>query len=245
MKQGIFTITENRKIAKDIYIMSMEGDTSAFTRPGQFANLEVKGFYLRRPISVYDWEDGKLVMIYKVVGEGTQAMSEMEVGEQMDLLTGLGNGFDTAKSGDTPLLVGGGVGVPPLYALAKKLIAEGKTVKAILGFASAEDVFCEEEFKALGVETVIVTADGSYGKKGFVTDALKDVEPYTYFYTCGPKAMLQALCEQCTTSGELSLEERMGCGFGACMGCTCETTKGEKKRICKEGPVLEKEEIVW
>lgn len=245
MKQSLFTVVENRRIAKDIYFMALEGDISSFSRPGQFANLQLRGFYLRRPISVYDWSEGRLELIYKVVGEGTLAMSKLSCGESLDLLTGLGNGFDTAKSGAKPLLVGGGVGVPPLHALAKQLVAEGKQVKVIMGFGTAEEVFCEQEFKALGAEVIVMTDDGSYGHKGMVTDALSEIGEYSYFYACGPKPMLKALSAQSVTGGELSLEERMGCGFGACMGCTCETTKGEKKRICKEGPVLEKEEIVW
>ena len=223
--------------------MELKGDVSDITSSGQFVNIKLDGFYLRRPISVNDCENGVLTIIYKVVGKGTEQMAEMQVGEKLDVLTGLGNGYDLSLSGDKPVLLGGGVGVPPLYMLCKKLIAEGKKVSVILGFNTKDEVFCEEDFKKLGADVYVTTADGSYGIKGFVTDALKDID-YSYFYTCGPEPMLKAVFKSTNTSGQFSFEERMGCGFGACMGCSCKTITGYK-RICKEGPVLKKEEILW
>jgi dihydroorotate dehydrogenase electron transfer subunit len=223
--------------------MTLSGNTDEITKTGQFVNIKIEGNFLRRPISVCDWEEGKLTLIYKVVGDGTKKMSEYKEGKVLNILTGLGNGYDTEKSGEKPLLLGGGVGVPPLYALCKKLVREGKKPTVILGFNGREDVFFEEEFKALGACVKVTTADGSYGINGFVTDALGGID-YTYFYTCGPEPMLKAVFNKTTTSGQFSFEERMGCGFGACMGCSCKTVTGYK-RICKEGPVLEKEEILW
>lgn len=243
MKQSIFTVTENRKIASSVYEMTLSGDTSAVTAPGQFVNIRLDGFFLRRPISVCDCESGTLRLIYKVVGNGTQAMSKLQNSTELDVLTGLGNGYNTGKSGDRPLLLGGGVGVPPMYMLAKKLISEEKDVTVILGFNTENEVFYENEFQALGAKVLVTTADGSKGIKGFVTDAMDKVD-YTYFYTCGPEPMLKAVYNKSTTSGQFSFEERMGCGFGACMGCSCKTKYGNK-RICKDGPVLEKEEIIW
>ena len=244
MKQTYFEIIENRKIAEGIYLLRMQGDTSDITAPGQFVNLKLNGYYLRRPISVCDWTENELVLIYKVLGHGTEAMTAYEVGKKLDILTGLGNGFDVSKAGEAPLLVGGGVGIPPLYGLARRLVAEGKKVRAVLGFNSAADQFYVKEFEALGIPVLLASADGSVGKKGFVTDAMVDVEDYSYVYTCGPEAMLKAVYAVTKSSGQYSFEERMGCGFGACMGCTCKTKYGNK-RICKDGPVLEKEEIVW
>lgn len=241
MKQGFFTIEENTPLTRDVYRMRLSGDTSAITAPGQFVNIKLSGLYLRRPISVCDVEGNILTILYKVVGKGTEKMAAMQSGT-LDLLTGLGNGYDTSVSGARPLLLGGGVGVPPMYGLCKKLIAEGKTVRVVLGFNTKDEIFYEEEFKALGAETVVTTVDGSYGQKGFVTDAMG--EDYTYFYTCGPEPMLKAVFRGTKTEGQLSFEERMGCGFGACMGCSCKTIYGNK-RICKEGPVLRKEEILW
>lgn len=243
MKQSIFTVTENRKIASSVYEMTLSGDTSSVTAPGQFVNIRLDGFFLRRPISVCDCESGTLRLIYKVVGNGTQAMSKLQNSTELDVLTGLGNGYNTGKSGDRPLLLGGGVGVPPMYMLAKKLISEEKDVTVILGFNTENEVFYENEFQALGAKVLVTTADGSKGIKGFVTDAMDKVD-YTYFYTCGPEPMLKAVYNKSTTSGQFSFEERMGCGFGACMGCSCKTKYGSK-RICKDGPVLEKEEIIW
>lgn len=243
MNQVMMKITDNKKIAEKTYFMSLEGDTSAITKPGQFINIKLDGFFLRRPISVCDCENGKLSIIYKVVGNGTKEMSELPVGAELDILSGLGNGYDTSKSGDCPVLIGGGVGVPPMYLLCKKLVSEGKKATIILGFNSEKEVFGVDEFKATGAEVYVTTADGSVGTKGFVTDVLKNLH-YTYFYTCGPMPMFKAIESIAKTSGQYSFEERMGCGFGACMGCTCKTKYGNK-RICKDGPVLEREEIVW
>jgi len=244
MQQSVFEIRSNVCIAPDVWKMVMSGDTAAITAPGQFVNIRLTGKFLRRPISVCDVNGDKLTIIYKVVGAGTAQMAEMKAGEKLDVLTGLGNGYDLTKSGNAPLLIGGGVGVPPLYWLAKQLLAEGKKVTVILGFNKAEEIFCKDEFEAIGVKTVVATADGSYGVKGFVTDAVAEAGEYTYVYTCGPEPMLKAVYAKTETSGQYSFEERMGCGFGACMGCTCRTKYGNK-RICKDGPVLEKEEIVW
>ena len=243
MKQEIFEVIANEKIANDVFRMILNGNTDEITKTGQFVNIKIEGNFLRRPISVCDWDKDTLTLIYKVVGEGTKKMKDYREGTRLDILTGLGNGYDTSLSGSTPLLIGGGVGVPPLYALCKRLIKEGKQPTVILGFNSKCDVFYEEEFKALGARVIVATADGSYGIKGFVTDAMKDVS-YSYFYTCGPEPMLKALYRATLTSGQFSFEERMGCGFGACMGCSCKTLTGYK-RICKEGPVLQKEEILW
>ena len=243
MKQGIFRITSNEKIARDIFKMTLAGDTSAITAPGQFVNIKLDGLFLRRPISVCDCVGDNLTLIYKVVGRGTEQMSRMKNGDELDLLTGLGNGYNTEASGDSPLLIGGGVGVPPMYMLCKKLVAKGKKVTVVLGFNSKGDVFCEDEFKALGADVHISTADGTYGTKGFVTDVIKNLQ-YTFFYTCGPEPMFRAMHKIMKTPGQYSFEERMGCGFGACMGCSCKTLTGNK-RICKEGPVMESEEIIW
>lgn len=244
MKQTILTVAENARLAEGIYRMELIGDTSNIIAPGQFVNLKLDGFFLRRPISVCDWEDGKLTILYKVLGHGTEAMTYMESGEKLDVLTGLGNGYDAEKSGDHPLLVGGGVGIPPLYGLCKRLRAQGKRVTAVLGYNRAAEIFLADEFRALGAEVIVLTADGSAGARGLVTDGMATVEEYSYLYTCGPEPMLRAVYGACRTSGQFSFEERMGCGFGACMGCTCKTKYGNK-RICKDGPVLEKEEIVW
>ncbi len=245
LKQGLFTVLENKKIADNIFKMTLGGDVSAITVPGGFVNIKLDGFFLRRPISVCSVFSDGFTIIYKAVGGGTEAMTKSEVGQVLDVLTGLGNGFDTSKSGVSPLLIGGGVGVPPMYFLAERLISEGKKPIAVLGFNTKSEAFYIDEFKKLGVETFVTTADGSLGLKGFVTDALKNIEKtYTYFYTCGPKPMLKAVYDSTYTSGQFSFEERMGCGFGACMGCTCKTKYGNK-RICKDGPVLIKEEIIW
>ena len=242
MKQSIFTITKNDKLTSNVFLMELKGDTEGI-RCGQFVNIQLNGLFLRRPISVCDCVGDTLPLIYKVVGKGTEQMSEMSAGESLDLLTGLGNGYDTSLSGDKPLLLGGGVGVPPLYMLCKELIREGKKPTVILGFNKADEVFYENEFRALGAEVIVATADGSYGVKGFVTNAMDGVD-YSYFYTCGPEPMLKAVYKATATSGQMSFEERMGCGFGACMGCSCKTLTGYK-RICKEGPVMQKEEILW
>ena len=242
MKQSIFEILSNTPLTNSVYKMVLQGDTEAITASGQFVNIRLEGMFLRRPISVCDYDEKTLTIIYKVVGKGTEAMSAMEQGQKLDILTGLGNGYDLSPSGEHPVLLGGGVGVPPMYNLAKKLVAQGKRVSVILGFNTASEVFYEEEFKALGCQVTVTTVDGSYGQKGFVTNALP--ENYTYFYTCGPEPMLKAVYRSTYSSGQMSFEERMGCGFGACMGCSCKTLTGYK-RICKEGPVMKKEEILW
>lgn len=242
MKQSIFTIAENSALTSNVFKMKLIGDVSHITSPGQFINIKLDGLYLRRPISVFDTDDNSVTIIYKVVGHGTQQMSEMKVGETLDVLTGLGNGYDTSLCGEYAVLLGGGVGVPPLYKLAKKLVSENKKVSVVLGFNTKDEVFCEEDFRALGCDVKVTTVDGSYGVKGFVTDALP--EDYDYFFTCGPEPMLKAVYNATSTSGQLSFEERMGCGFGACMGCSCKTLTGYK-RICKDGPVMMKEEILW
>ena len=243
MKQSIFKILTNEALTSNVYRMTLEGDTSAITAPGQFVNIRLEGKFLRRPISVCDWEEGKLTLVYKVVGHGTAQMAAMTPGESLDILTGLGNGYDLALTGEHPVLVGGGVGVPPMYGLAKHLRALGKPVQVILGFNTKEEIFYEDAFKALGCTVYVTTVDGSYGIPGFVTDALKELS-YSHFCACGPEPMLKALYRASTTSGQMSFEERMGCGFGACMGCSCKTLTGYK-RICKDGPVMKKEEILW
>ena len=242
MKQQVLSIMENVPVTGSVYRMRLEGAELEAQKPGGFVNIRLDGLFLRRPISVFDSAPGSLTILYKVVGKGTEQMSGLKAGETLDVLTGLGNGYDLAKAGDHPLLLGGGVGVPPLYLLAKQLIAAGKKVSAVLGFNTAAEVFGEAEFRALGCDVTVTTADGSYGVKGFVTDALP--AEYSYFYTCGPEPMLKAVYRAAKTSGQFSFEERMGCGFGACMGCSCKTITGYK-RICREGPVLEKEEILW
>ena len=242
MKQQILKITENIRVAENVYKMVLEDPELEEMKPGQFVNIRLDGLYLRRPISVCESEAGSLTIIYKAVGKGTEQMSRMKEREKLDVLTGLGNGYDLTKAGDRPLLLGGGVGVPPLVMLARKLREQGKDVTAVLGFNTMEEVFGQAAFEIMGVNTIVTTADGTYGTKGFVTDAMP--EDYSYFYTCGPEPMLKAVYRKTKTSGQFSFEERMGCGFGACMGCSCKTITGYK-RICREGPVLEKEEILW
>lgn len=242
MRQGKFQIIENLPLARDIMSLRLGGDTGAIVRPGQFVNIQVEGCFLRRPLSVCDWDDGSLTLVYRIAGRGTELLAKMKKGS-LDLLTGLGNGFDTAISGDRPLLIGGGLGFTPLYALAKSLIKEGKQVQVILGFASKEQAVYVDKFRALGCEVTVCTEDGSLGIKGYVTRAMEGLD-YSHFYTCGPEAMFRAVSDCSVTSGQFSFEQRMGCGFGACMGCSCETLYGVK-RICKEGPVLMKEEIKW
>ncbi len=243
LKDVNLKVISNEKIAKNTYECVLEGDVSDITAPGQFVNIKIDGLYLRRPISVCNVKDDRLTLIYKVVGKGTEQMANTPIGEYFLTLTGLGNGYNKAKSGERPLLIGGGAGVPPMFMLCRELIAEGKKPIVILGFNSADEVFYEEEFKALGAFVIVCTADGSYGTKGFVTTPMENLN-YTYFYTCGPEPMLKAVYKTSKTSGQFSFEERMGCGFGACMGCSCKTVTGYK-RICKDGPVLEKEEILW
>ncbi len=242
MKDVIMTVKENLPIAPQVFKMKLSGDCGEITAPGQFVNIKLEGLYLRRPISVCDLEGSLLTIIYKVVGRGTEQMSGMKEGESLQVLTGLGNGYELSCAGEKPLLIGGGVGVPPMYLLAKKLIEQGKTPAVVLGFNTKSEIFYEEEFKALGCPVTVTTVDGNYGVKGFVTDGLPG--GYTYFYCCGPEPMLKAVYKKTETSGQFSFEERMGCGFGACMGCSCKTVTGYK-RICKDGPVLRKEEILW
>ena len=241
--QQICRVLENAPLTPLVWKMRLSADTSAITAPGQFVNIHLPGLYLRRPISICDWDEESLTLIYKVVGKGTDAMTRIKPPHRLDLLVGLGNGYDTTKSGQTPLLLGGGVGVPPLYGLCKALLREGKDVTVILGFNAKEELFYEEEFKALGAKVFVTTVDGSYGEKGFVTDVMKNLD-YTYFYTCGPSPMFRAIEKTAVTSGQFSFEARMGCGFGACMGCSMETKSGAK-RVCKDGPVFEREEILW
>ena len=244
-KKGIYKVIANTPLTREVYRMVLEGDTQWIKRPGQFVNIELEGLYLRRPISISDWDDKTITIIYKVVGKGTEQMRRMQVGVELDVLTGLGNGFNPDVENKKPLLVGGGVGVPPLYNLAKTLLADGRKVSVVLGFNTASEVFYADEFKALGADVYVSTADGSMGVKGFVTDAIREAEiDFDYFYSCGPLPMLKALCGCTDVKGELSFEERMGCGFGACMGCSCKTLTGNK-RICKEGPVMRREEIIW
>lgn len=244
MKQAIFTIKSNVPLTKTVFRAVLVGNTSEIKNSGQFVNLLIDGFFLRRPISVCDKDRESFTIVYKVVGKGTEKLSKMQKGEKLDILTGLGNGYDESLSGETPLLIGGGVGVPPLYLLCKNLIAQGKKPTVILGFNTKEEIFLKDEFESLGVKTLVATADGSFGIKGFVTDALKNVDDYSHFFTCGPEPMLKAVFAATETDGQFSFEERMGCGFGACMGCSCKTVTGYK-RICKEGPVLRKGEILW
>ncbi len=243
MKQSFFKVISNKRIAKNVYEMKLSGDTSPIINPGQFVNIKIQGEFLRRPISICDFDDTTLTLIYKVVGKGTSAMSTMQEDTWLDILIALGNGFNTNESGENPVLIGGGVGVPPMFKLAKELIAEGKDVSVILGFNKEEEIFYKEEFENIGAKTYVTTVDGSVGTKGFVTDVLKDID-YSYVYTCGPEPMLKAVYNTSKTSGQFSFEERMGCGFGVCMGCSCKTKYGNK-RICMDGPVLRKEEIIW
>ena len=242
MKQMTLRVTENLRIAENIWKMDLENPELEEQKPGQFINIRIGRLYLRRPISVCESDPGIVTIVYKVVGMGTEKLSRVRKGETLDVLTGLGNGYDLSKAGDRPLLLGGGVGVPPLVMLGRKLREAGKEVTAVLGFNTKNEVFAESEFRRMGCRVTVTTADGSYGTKGFVTDALP--ESYSYFYTCGPEPMLKAVYGKTKTSGQFSFEERMGCGFGACMGCSCKTITGYK-RICREGPVLEKEEILW
>ena len=243
MTQGIYTVDTNCQIAPGVFEMVLLGDTEALTAPGQFVNFKIDGLFLRRPISVCDFDHDSITVIYKVVGEGTEILSAAQKGDEFDLLVGLGNGFDTVKGGKMPLLIGGGVGIPPLYKLCRELINEGKEVSVILGFNTVSEIFYENEFRALGANVTVTTVDGSYGVKGYVTAAMEN-KKYTYFYTCGPEAMFKAIEATVYTSGQYSFEERMGCGFGACMGCSCKTKYGNK-RICKDGPVLDREEVIW
>ena len=243
MKHSIFTIKENRALTDLVWLMRLSGDTSDITAAGQFVNIQLDGLYLRRPISVFDCKEGELSIIYKIVGKGTEKMTALPVGTELDILTGLGNGYDLSKVGAKPVLVGGGVGVPPMYDLAKKLIEAGKRPEIVVGFNTESEIFGVEFFEELGLNVTVTTVDGSRGIQGFVTNALETLD-YDYVCTCGPEPMLKALYRATECSGQYSFEERMGCGFGACMGCSCKTVTGYK-RICKDGPILEKEEILW
>ena len=243
MHQQLCRVLQNAALTDAVWQMRLEADTASITAPGQFVELKLPGFYLRRPISICDWDGESLTLLYKVVGKGTDAMTRIRPGHRLDTLVGLGNGYDLTKSGDAPLLIGGGVGVPPLYGLCKALLRQGKHPAVILGFNTKDEIFYEAEFRALGVPVHITTVDGSCGTKGFVTDVMKDLS-YTYFYTCGPGPMFRAIEKTARTSGQYSFEERMGCGFGACMGCSIETKLGAR-RVCKDGPVFEREAILW
>lgn len=244
-KKGVYKIINNEKIARDVFKMMLSGDTTYIKRAGQFINIKIPDKYLRRPISVCDYDAKTITIIYKVQGEGTKELANKKAGESLDILTGLGNGFETNVPSKQPLIIGGGVGVPPLYNLAKKLIERGMKVSVVLGFNSKEDVFFVQEFSDLGCEVFLSTVDGTAGIRGFVTDAIsKNNVQYDYYFTCGPKPMLKAVHGLCHADGQLSFEERMGCGFGACMGCSCKTTDGSK-RICVEGPVLLSSEVIW
>ncbi len=244
MQQSLFEIVSNRKLVENVYEMVLRGDVSHITAPGQFINIKLDGYFLRRPISVCNLEGDCVTIIYKTVGRGTEYMAGLAAGAKLDILTGLGNGYDLEKCGENPVLIGGGAGVPPMYYLARRLIAAGKKPTAILGFNVQAEVFYEEEFRALGIDVIVTTVDGSYGVKGFVTDGLKQVEACSHICACGPEPMLKAIYNASEASGQFSFEERMGCGFGACMGCSCKTKYGNT-RICKDGPVLLKEEIIW
>ena len=244
-KKGLYTIVSNTPLTPVVYRMVLEGDTQYITHSGEFINIELSGKFLRRPISIADYDERTITIIYKVVGRGTEQMKQMKAGEVLDILTGLGNGFSTDNDAKRPLLVGGGVGVPPMYNLCKRLLSEGKKPMVILGFNTASEIFYAEEFRALGVDVYVSTADGSEGTKGFVTDVIREKAlEFDYLYTCGPLPMLKALYDATESPAEFSFEERMGCGFGACMGCSCKTKYGNK-RICKDGPVLKREEIIW
>ncbi len=244
MKKGIYTVAENRLIARDVYEMRLAGEDPGFTAPGQFLNIKLEGFFLRRPISVSDWDETGATVIYKVLGAGTETMTALPVGTELDVLTGLGSGYDETKSGKRPLLIGGGVGVPPMVRLCRDLLAQGKDPTVLLGFGNAGDIFCAGEFLTMGARTLVYTADGSAGRQGLITDGIGELEGYTYFYACGPTAMLKAADAVLRSDGQYSLEERMGCGFGACMGCTIQTRNGPR-RVCKDGPVFSREEVLW
>lgn len=244
LKKSDYAVGYNGALTKDIFKMTLIGDTSMIDAPGQFINIALGGYYLRRPLSVCDLNEGMITVIYRLAGKGTRYMSTLKEGEKLNVLSGLGNGFDTSKSGLRPLLIGGGVGAPPMYYLARTLLAEGKDPIVVLGFNTKDEAFYTEEFAALGANVLVATVDGSLGIRGLVTDAIDLADDYTYFFACGPEPMLKAVSDKTNTSGQLSFEERMGCGFGACMGCSCKTKYGDK-RICRDGPVLEKEEVIW
>lgn len=239
-KQGMYEVTDNRPIARDVWEMTLRGDTSAISHPGQFVEIRLSGLFLRRPISVCSWDKESIRLIYKVIGKGTACLSDAREGDLLDVLTGLGHGFSIHEAkGKRIAIIGGGVGVPPLYGLIQKISKED--ISCMLGFNAAEDVFYEKQFEELGAKVIVTTADGSYGTKGFVTDALRKID-YDYYFACGPMPMLKAV-HALGREGQLSLEARMGCGFGVCMGCSMEMNSG-MKRVCKDGPVFNSEEVL-
>ncbi len=244
MNDRICEVKENKPIAREVFRMKLISPGHGFTVPGQFLNIKIDGLYLRRPISICDWDYESIDIIYKVIGKGTEALSKMAPGDEISALMPLGNGFNMSRCGQKPLLIGGGVGTPPLYGSAKALIAQGKKPLAVLGFNNAQDAMLIKEFEALGVPVYVTTVDGTLGQKGFVTDAIHELSGYTDYCACGPEPMLKAVYAACPTDGQLSFEARMACGFGACMGCSCESKSGSK-RICKDGPVLLKEDLLW
>lgn len=245
MKQGLFQIYSNTQVADKVYLMRLLGDTSGFFCPGQFADVALDGRFLRRPFAATEWDSEGFSLIYKVVGQGTEQMTGLCNGDTLDILTGLGNGFDTSLCRYSALIVCGGLGASPVFSLARQLVSEGRKVTVIMGFNKASDVFFVKEFESLGATVAVATMDGSVGIKGLVTDAIDALKPeFDCFYTCGPKVMMKAVCEKLQAPGQASLEERMGCGCGICYGCTCNTTKGAR-RVCADGPVFDKEDIIW
>ena len=245
MKKSLFTVEHTRQLTADTYEMILSGDTSAITAPGQFVNLDLPGHFLRRPISICNWTDEALMLLVKVVGQGTHDLVRCVPGEELDVLTGLGNGFNMDIPSEHPVLAGGGIGIAPLYGLAQRMLERGQTPTVALGFRTEKDVYYLEEFAKLGCRLLVATEDGSVGTKGFVTDCIKAVPECDYVLSCGPLPMLEAVHSlPQLKDGQFSFEARMGCGFGACMGCTIPTVDGYK-RVCKDGPILYKEEIVW
>ncbi len=245
MTKSAFTLEQARQLTGDVWELTLAGDTSAVTAPGQFVNLELPGKFLRRPISVCDWDEGRLLLLVKEAGAGTRQLVRLPAGTELDTLSGLGNGFDLSAVPENAVLTGGGIGIAPLYGLAKRMIAAGRRPRAVLGFRSKADAFYREEFAALGLEVHIATEDGSLGTRGFVTDVLKTLPEGQYVLACGPTPMLKAVHALPQLSGgQFSFEARMACGFGACVGCTIQTKQGPR-RVCKDGPVFQKEDIVW
>jgi len=242
VKDSEFIVRSRKSLTPNVFEMTLEGDTSAMSSPGQFVDVLLPGRFLRRPFAAASWTGKTLTLLCKVVGGGTEQMAGLAEGSSLRVLTGLGRGFSLPAAGGRPLLVGGGMGLAPLFALAKSL---GGDCRCVFGFNAASDVFYLDEFKALGCEVSVATLDGSMGTKGFVTDAVAAGKiGYDRFYACGPTPMLRAFCASTSASGQVSLEARMGCGVGLCVGCTIETKSGPA-RVCKEGPVFDKEEIIW
>lgn len=246
MKESSFELICNNALTADVFETVLKGDISDITSPGQFINIKLDGLFLRRPISVADLDEKEatVTIVYKTVGAGTEKLKELKTGSRLNILTGLGNGYDLSVCGGDPLLIGGGVGTPPMYYLCRRLIEEGKSPRVILGFNKKDEIFFEDRFAELGVPVTVTTVDGSYGVKGYVTDAMKKERGYSYIYACGPFAMMRGVADKAQTDGQFSLEERMGCGFGACMGCTVHTRSGDK-RVCREGPVFEIKDIIF